>query len=105
MLLNVLYSAFLGEPGSVSFQFDLKGVIQVSKKSLHEYGSALEIAIHIGAEDVKCVECEGQEGKRDYYVFLCDVQVRNACNAHVNIYMHINACGQQGKWLGHSFFA
>jgi len=67
------YGGSLGSPGSVAWQFEQKGVIQVDKNAISE-DDLLEIALAVGAEDMK--------GEDDYYEIITTphdfIQVKSA---------------------------
>jgi len=67
------YGGSLGSPGSVAWQFEQKGVIQVDKNAISE-DDLLEIALSAGAEDMK--------GEDDYYEIITTphdfIQVKSA---------------------------
>ena len=60
----------LGEPGSSSFMFEHKGVIQIPKLELQDGSDPLELAIEVGAEDV--ISKDGEMAMEECLQLICE---------------------------------
>ncbi len=72
-----LCSAVLSDPGSASFSFEHKALVQVTTSTFPSSMDPLEVAIEIGAEDVDTVSNNEMQAVADSscqnYQFKCDI--------------------------------